>query len=127
MSVEEEIKATADHLLRALNVKSAMGEPIAAGDRFVLLVTKMGVGFGAGLGEGSEHGAKIGGTGGAAGVQPVAAIVITPNLPGPDGVKVVPFEAPNPLAKAVAETVDTVIETLRERKDVKKLAEVTTK
>lgn len=127
MSVEEEIRATADHLLRALNVKNAMGDPITVGDRVVLLVTKMGVGFGAAVGEGREHGAKIGGSGGGAGVQPMAAIVITPNLAGPEGVKVIQLEAPNPLAKAIAETVDTVIDTMRERKDVKKLAEVTTK
>ena len=127
MSVEEEIKTTADQLLKALNVKNAMGDPIQVGDRVVLIVTKMGVGFGAAIGEGGSAGRRAEGTGGGAGVQPMAAIVITPSIPGPDGVKVVHLEAPNPLAKAIAETVDTVIETMRERKDVKKLAEVTAK
>ncbi len=124
MSVEEEIKTTADQLIRALNVKNVMGDPIQMGDRLVLLVTKLGVGFGAALGEGRERGGRGTASGGGAGVQPMAAIVISPSLAGPDGVKVIPFETPNPLAKAIADTVDTVIETLRERKDIKKLAEV---
>lgn len=116
MGIEEEIRETANQLIRALNVKSSISEPISVGDRLVLLVSKSGVGFGAAAGGGNGKGSKSGGTGGAAATQPVAAITITPNVPGPEGFSIVPLETPNPLAKAVAETLDTVMDALRQRK-----------
>ena len=117
-SVLDEVKTTVDQLIRVLSTKNIVGEPIDMGDRIIIPVTRVGLAFGAGAGEtkGGQAGGSGGGTGGAAGVTPVAAIVFYKNIPGPEGVKVLPLAPYGQLGKALGEIVSTVAEKMgRER------------
>lgn len=118
MVVQEEIKTMVDELLRVLSTKNVIGEPMDMGDRTIITVTKVGLAFGAGTGEakGEQGTGSGGGAGGGVGVTPVAAIVIYKNIPGPEGVKVLPLASPGPIARAIGEVASTVAEKMSARR-----------
>ena len=73
----------------------------------------MGMGFGAGMGEGkgSEEMSGAGaGAGGAAGIEPIAVIVVFKGVSGPEGVKVMSLKGPDPLTRAIGEISNAVVE-----------------
>jgi uncharacterized spore protein YtfJ len=123
MSAEDQIKTTVEEILKVLATRNIIGEPIEMEDKTLIPVTRIGMGFGAGMGEGKGEkgeGGKGGGAGGGAGVDPVALIVILKGLPGPEGVKVLPLTAPNPMAKAISEITPAIIEKLKDKKEATK-------
>lgn len=118
MAVEEQVKTTVDELLKVLPVKNIMGEPMDMGDKIIITVTRVGLAFGTGRGEGKgEKGVTGtgGGAGGAVGVTPVGVLVILKNVPGPEGVKVMPLTGPSALGKAIGEIASTVVEKMGSR------------
>ncbi len=123
MSAEDQIKTTVEELLKVLAIRNIIGEPIEMEDKTLIPVTKIGMGFGAGMGEGKGEkgeGGKGGGAGGGAGVDPVALIAIFKGVPGPEGVKVLPLAAPNPIAQSIGEIVPAILEKLKEKKETPK-------
>lgn len=112
MEVEEQVKTTVGELLKVLPVKNIMGDPMDMGDKIVITVTKVGLAFGTGRGEGKGEKGMTGtggGAGGAVGVTPVAVLVIQKNVPGPEGVRVLPLTGPSALGKAIGEIASTVV------------------
>jgi uncharacterized spore protein YtfJ len=59
------------------------------------------------------------GAGGAAGIKPVAMIVVFKNISGPEGVKVLTLSA-NPLAQALGEIGSEVMSMMKEKCTMKK-------
>lgn len=107
MDIQDPIKTTVDELLKVLNIENVVGEIIETEDKVLIPVTKMGMAFGAGMGEGKgpgSQGAGAGaGAGGAAGIEPIAMIVVFKGLSGPEGVKLISLTPPNPMAQALGE------------------------
>src|ERR1035441_10566074 len=91
-NVDQQIRTIVDELLKAISTKNIIAEPIEVGDNVIITITKVGLGFGTGMGEGkgmgmggNGNGAGSGaGAGGAAGVSPVAIVVIHKSIPGPE-------------------------------------------
>ena len=129
MAVQEEIRTTVDELLKVLSMKNMVGEPIDMGDRIFITVARVGLAFGAGKGEGrGEQGQGTGGgAGGAAGGTPVATIVVYKNIPGPEGVKVLPLTPPSTVARAVGEFASAVTEKMSRKEMAKQPAKETEK
>ncbi len=124
MDIEDPIKTTVEEIRKVLNIENIIGNPIETDDKILIPVTMMGMGFGAGMGEGkgmmsSDQSGMGAGAGGAAGIKPVAMIVVFKNISGPEGVKVLTLSA-NPLAQALGEIGSEVMSMMKEKCMMKK-------
>ena len=105
MDIQDPIKTTVEEIRKVLNIENVVGKPIETEEMLLIPITKMGMGFGAGMGEGtgaddmSGNGAA---SGGAAGVEPVAAIVVFKGINGPEGVKVMSLKEPDHMSRAIS-------------------------
>jgi uncharacterized spore protein YtfJ len=118
MSAQDTIKATVEEILKVLSIKNVIGEPIEIEDKVLIPLTKIGMGFG-----GGGEGGKGTGAGGGAGVSPLAIVVIFKGVPGPEGVKVLPLEAPSPIAKTIGEAASSMMEMMRQKREAKREGE----
>ena len=119
MDIDDPIKTTVEEIRKVLNIENIIGNPIETDDKILIPVTMMGMGFGAGMGEGkgmmsADASGAGAGAGGAAGIKPVAMIVVFKNISGPEGVKVLTLSA-NPLAQALGEIGSEVISMMKDK------------
>ncbi|MDA0524862.1 GerW family sporulation protein [Methanococcoides alaskense] len=80
MGLEDVMKEVTSELERLVSAKTVVGEPVIAGGKTILPITKVSFGFGSGGGEGSKDGVESGfggGGGGGAKIEPVAFLVIS--------------------------------------------------
>ncbi len=124
MDIEDPIKTTVEEIRKVLNIENVIGEVIEADDKVLIPVTRMGMGFGAGMGEGkgmmsSDASGTGAGAGGAAGIEPIAMIVVFKNISGPEGVKVLTLSS-NPLAQALGELGSAAMSMMKEKGMMKK-------
>ena len=118
MAEEDTLKAVVDELLAAISAKDIVAEPIEMEDKLIIPFIKIGMGFGTGVGQGRIAGSskeRPGAAGGGVGVFPMAVMVVFKGVSGPDGVKVVPLTAPNPLAEPAASLAHLVMDVLAPR------------
>lgn len=118
MDIKDPIETTVEEIRKVLNIENVIGEVIETDDKVLIPVVKMGMGFGAGMGEGKgpeSQGSGAGaGAGGAAGIQPIAMIVVFKNVAGPEGVKVLTLSS-NPMAQALGELGSAAMEMMKEK------------
>lgn len=112
LSGETMLKLTVEQLARTLCANAVLGSPVDVGDRVIIPVAEFGFGFGGAEGArgdkegGSQHGGA--GTGGGGGVSAVAVIIITKDVPGPDGIQVVSLKKKSQLAEVITTLGETV-------------------
>ena len=106
---ESYLKALAEELSSVLSSKSVIGEPIIQEDKVLIPVTKLGfaVGSGSGKGTGKESGGEGTGGGGGGGVEPIALIAVFKNIPGPEGVQVIPLKAPSKMPEVLEKALES--------------------
>jgi len=124
--VEQEVRTTVDELLKVISSKNVIADPIEIGDKVVITITKVGVGFGTGKGEGKgEKGETAGGrgTGGVAGVSPVAVIIVHKSVSGPEGIEVKSLSPPSAVGKAIGEIASTMMDRLKDKSKTEKKTE----
>ena len=105
MDIQDPIKTTVEEIRKVLNIENVVGKPIETDEMLMIPITRMGMGFGAGMGEGKgadDMGGNGAGAGGAAGVEPVAAIVVFKGVSGPEGVKVMSLKEPDHMSRAIS-------------------------
>src|SRR5690606_36039571 len=97
-----------------LNIENVIGEVIETDDKVLIPVTKMGMGFGAGMGDskGSRESA-MGAAGGAAGIDPIAMVVVFKGISGHEGIKVMTLSS-NPMAQALGEVGSAAMDMMKE-------------
>jgi uncharacterized spore protein YtfJ len=112
MDIGDPIKTTVEEIRKVLNIENVIGETIETDEFLMLPVTRMGMGFGAGMGEGKMDEQAMGGAGagGAAGIEPIAMVVVHKGVKGPEGVKVLSLKAPDPLTRAIGEVSNAAVE-----------------
>ncbi|MGV8143468.1 MAG: GerW family sporulation protein [Methanothermobacter sp.] len=114
MDIGDPIKTTVEEIRKVLNIENVIGEVIETDDKTLIPITKMGMGFGAGMAEGKQesNGGSGSGAAGAAGIEPIAMIVVFKNVEGPEGVKVLTLSS-NPVAQAMGELGSAAMETVK--------------
>lgn len=122
-AITDDIRTTVDQLLKVISTENVISEPYEVGDKVIITITKLGVGFGTGKGE-SKNGAATPtgsgqGVGGAAGVSPVAIIVINKSISGPTGVEVKSLSPPGGVGKAIGDIASSVIQGFAESRSKK--------
>ncbi|HXQ91666.1 MAG TPA: spore germination protein GerW family protein [Nitrososphaerales archaeon] len=118
-TVSDDVRTTVDELLKAISTKNVISEPIEIGDNVVITITKMGLGFGSGKGESKSATGPGGvgeGVGGAAGVSPVAIVVVHKSTSGPAGVEVKSLAPPSGVGKAIGDIATTIMQGMNEAK-----------
>ena len=117
MEIEDPIKTTIEEIGKVLNIKNVIGDVIETDDKALIPVTKMGMGFGAGGGEGkgseSRGGGMGAGAGGAAGIEPIAMVVVFKSVPGPDGIRVLTLSSCS-MAQALGEISSAAVNMMKE-------------
>lgn len=119
--VGDPIKTTVEEIRKVLNIENVIGEVIETDDKTLIPITRFGMGFGAASGEGGsqDQGSGSGaGAGGAAGIEPIAMVVIFKNIEGPEGIKVLTLSA-NPIAQALGEIGSAAMEVMESIKKEK--------
>ncbi|MBI5460530.1 GerW family sporulation protein [Methanobacterium sp.] len=119
MDIQDPIKTTVEELRKVLNIENVIGEVIESEDKIMIPVTRMGMAFGAGMGDGkgsANEGFSAGASGGGAGIEPVAMVVVFKGQSGPEGVKVLPLKNPDPLSRAIGEVSTAIVEVMAEGK-----------
>ena len=119
--VRDPIKTTVEEIRKVLNIENVIGEVIETDDKTLIPITRFGMGFGAASGEGGsqDQGSGSGaGAGGAAGIEPIAMVVVFKNIEGPEGVKVLTLSA-NPIAQALGEIGSAAMEAMKGMKKEK--------
>ena len=114
MGLEDVMKEVTSELERLVSAKTVVGEPVIAGGKTILPITKVSFGFGSGGGEGSKDGVESGfggGGGGGAKIEPVAFLVISD-----EGVRLMTLSGNNDLGKLL-DAVPGVYEKIRSVKD----------
>ena len=114
MHIGDPIKTTVEEIRKVLNIENVVGETIETDDKLLIPITRMGMGFGAGMGQGKgpENSGEGGGAGagGAAGIEPMAMVVVFKGVSEPEGVKVMSLKAPDPVTRAVGEISNAAVE-----------------
>ncbi len=106
---ESYLKTLAEELSGVLSSKSVIGEPIIQDDKVLIPVTKLGfaVGSGSGKGTGKESGGEGTGGGGGGGVEPIALIAVYKNIPGPEGVQILPLKTPSKMPEVIEKAIES--------------------
>ncbi|MBZ2165826.1 GerW family sporulation protein [Methanobacterium spitsbergense] len=113
MDIGDPIKTTVEEIRKVLNIENVVGETIETEDKILIPITRMGMGFGAGKAEGNgpdKSGGAGAGAGGAAGIEPIAMVVVFKGVDGPEGVKVMSLKNPDPLSRAIGEISNAAVE-----------------
>lgn len=124
VDIGDPIETTVEEIRKVLNIENVIGEVIETDDKTLIPITRIGMGFGAAIGEGKSEesaGGSGAGAGGAAGIEPVAMIVVFKGIQGPDGVKVLTLSS-NPIAQALGEIGAAAMETVKKAVPNKKHA-----
>ncbi len=113
LDIGDPFKTTVEEIRKVLNIENVVGETIETEDKILIPISRMGMGFGAGKAEGKgtdNSGGAGAGAGGAAGIEPIAMVVVFKGVDGPEGVKVMSLKNPDPLSRAIGEISNAAVE-----------------
>ncbi|MBE6488933.1 MAG: hypothetical protein E7Z86_09505 [Methanosphaera stadtmanae] len=98
MALEEKIETTFTQIQKVMDANSIVGNAISTKDKIIIPISKVALGFGVGTvnNQGTST-TEVGGAGGGGSIDPVAFLIIYNNIPGPDGVELVPLDAGTPV------------------------------
>jgi len=125
LDIGDPVKTTIEEMSKLLKIENVVGKAIETDDMLLIPITKMGMGFGTAMGEGEgpeNFGGSGAGAGGAAGIDPVAMIVVFKGVSGPDGVKLMYLKGPDPITRVIDEISNAVIKIMdHDKKMIKEM------
>jgi uncharacterized spore protein YtfJ len=117
VNIGDPIKTTVEEIRKILNIENVVGKTIETDELLMFPITKMGMGFGAGMaqGKGMENMEGGGaGAGGAAGIEPVAVVVVHKGVSGPEGVKVMSLKNPDQISRVIGQIGNAAVEIMNQ-------------
>lgn len=118
MDFDNSIEKTLSEIQKVMNTNSIVGTPIDANDKIIIPISKTALGFGVGVANNngsSETG--IGGTGGGGSIDPVALLIVYKDIPGPNGVELVPINKEDSLDALLSGLSKTIMGILNNAKE----------
>lgn len=109
---DENIKITVEELHKLISIDNFIGEPIDAGDKLLIPVMKMGLGFGTGqnlMGKNDNDVICAG-----AGAEPVSMVIIPKHEDGSSGIRVINLTEGSELNKALSDLGVVINDLVRE-------------
>ena len=98
MSLEDTIETTLNQIQNVMSANSIVGDEITTKDKVIIPISKVTLGFGVGtVDKESESETNIGGAGGGGSIDPIAFLVVSDDVQGPQGVQLVPVTPSNSL------------------------------
>ena len=115
---ESYLKVLAEELSNVISTETVIGEPIVQDDKVLIPVSKLGftVGTVSGKGTGREMGGEGAGGGGGGGVEPIALIAVFRNIPGPEGVQILPLKPPSKMPEVLERAMEYMAK-MKEKKE----------
>ena len=94
MDLDSTIEKTISQIQKLMNANSIAGNPIPAGDRIIIPISKTALGFGVGVASNAkkDEDSALGGAGGGGSIDPIALLVVYNDVPGPEGVEILPLD-----------------------------------
>ena len=94
MDLDSTIEKTISQIQKLMNANSIAGNPIPAGDRIIIPISKTALGFGVGVASNAkkDEDSDLGGAGGGGSIDPIALLVVYNDVPGPEGVEILPLD-----------------------------------
>ena len=93
MELDNSIEKTLTEIQNVMNTNSIVGNPIKVNDKVIIPISKTALGFGVGVASrNGKNDTNGGAAGGGGSIDPVAFVIVYTNIPGPDGVEVLPVE-----------------------------------
>ena len=120
MASDDYIKTTVEELRKLVSINNLIGEPIETEDKLIIPVMKMGIGFGGG--KNTKNTDDLLASGAAAGIEPVSMVVISKNVKGIEGIRVLNITKGSEINKAITDlglVVTDLIKDLTSKKDKK--------
>ena len=124
MNIGDPIRTTVEEISKVLNIENVIGKAVETDEILLLPVTKMGMGFGVGFGEGkgNKQGGNGAGAGGAAGVEPIAIVVVQKGVNGTERVKVMSLKPPGPITRAIGDLTNAAVTIMdKDKKNIMEL------
>lgn len=96
MDFDTSIEKTLSQIQNVMSTNSIVGRPVAVKDKVIIPISKTALGFGVGVGNNTGNSStELGGAGGGGSIDPVALLVVYADIPGPQGVELVPIDKSN--------------------------------
>lgn len=109
---ENTVKNTVEELKKLIKIDNFIGEPIETQDKVLIPVMRMGFGFASG--ENTKNTDSTNASGAAAGVEPIAMVVVNKNEKGSEGIKVINITKGSELNKAISDLGLIVTDIIKE-------------
>ncbi len=101
MDFDKSIENTLSQIQKVMSADCIIGEPIETKNKVIIPISKTALGFGVGVGQKLDQSDKesneLAGAGGGGSIEPIAFVVIYDDIPGPDGIEILPVVGSNPL------------------------------
>lgn len=125
MDFDNSIEKTLNEIQKVMNTNSIIGKPIVTKDKTIIPISKTALGFGVGVAnKDSNNHTDLGGAGGGGSIDPVALLIIYNNIPGPDGVELVPMDQQDTPLEDLLNGVGKTLFTLLDNNNVQPANEV---
>ena len=93
MHLDDSIEKTLNEIQKVMSTNSIVGTPITTKDKTIIPISKTALGFGVGVGNNAgKNETELGGAGGGGSIDPVALLIVYTDIPGPNGVELVPID-----------------------------------
>lgn len=93
MDLDNSVEKTLKEIQKVMNTNSIIGNPITTKDKVIIPISKTALGFGVGVANNAgKSTTELGGAGGGGSIDPVALVIVYNNIPGPDGIEVLPID-----------------------------------
>ena len=110
MDFDNSIEKTLNEIQKVMSANSIVGNPIKANDKVIIPISKSALGFGVGVGNNAGNSStEFGGAGGGGSIDPVALVIVYTNIPGPQGVEVLPIDKSDTTINDLLSTVGNFV------------------
>jgi uncharacterized spore protein YtfJ len=125
MHLDDSIEKTLNEIQKVMSTNSIVGTPITTKDKTIIPISKTALGFGVGVGNNAgKNETELGGAGGGGSIDPVALLIVYTDIPGPNGVELVPIDKEGTSIEDVISSITKIASGFLQNSNVEPATEV---